>query len=173
MIIRKLKIKLLKLKYGKRIDMKCSNLMRNSSIKISKNGSVYIGNALLNENVFICASDKGSIRIEDGVTINRNSILVAKESIVVGAGSSIGPNVCIYDHDHIVTEDGFSKKDFVTGKIVIGHNVWVAANVTILKGSHIGDNCIIGAGTIIKGNISDNSIVYNERKLHIENIRQS
>jgi acetyltransferase-like isoleucine patch superfamily enzyme len=71
----------------------------------------------------------------------------------------------------VITKDGFSKKEFTTGSVTIGRNVWIAANVTILKGSVIGDNCIIGAGTVVKGNIPENHLVYNERVLHSRPLR--
>lgn len=43
--------------------------------------------------------------------------------------------------------------------IVIGDNVWIAINVVILKGSVIGDNCIISAGSVVKGVFPKNSII--------------
>lgn len=50
--------------------------------------------------------------------------------------------------------------DFVpsSGKVVIGNNVVFGINVTILKGVTIGDNCIIGLGSIITKDIPSNSV---------------
>ena len=121
---------------------------------------------MINDNAFICASG-GVIVISDDVTINRNSIVVAKQKVIVGRGSSIGPNVCIYDHDHKIDKSGFYKADFVMAPVEIGQNVWIAANCTILKGTKIGDNCIIGAGCVVSGEIPDNSLIKQERNLLI------
>ena len=44
-------------------------------------------------------------------------------------------------------------------RIIIGNNCWIASNVVILKGTKIGNNCVIGAGCIVSGIIPDNSIV--------------
>ena len=41
----------------------------------------------------------------------------------------------------------------------IGDNVWIGANVTILKNSVIGDNCVIGAGSVVKGKYHSNTLV--------------
>jgi hypothetical protein len=45
-----------------------------------------------------------------------------------------------------------------SGKVSIGNNVYFGANVTILKGVTIGDNCIIGAGSIVNKNIPSDSV---------------
>lgn len=44
------------------------------------------------------------------------------------------------------------------GKIIIGNNVWFGQNCTILKGVTIGDNCIIGYGSIVVKDIPSNSV---------------
>ena len=51
--------------------------------------------------------------------------------------------------------------DFVpsSGKVSIGNNVYIGRDVTILKGVSIGDNCIIGLGSIVTKDIPDNSVV--------------
>ena len=43
--------------------------------------------------------------------------------------------------------------------VFIGRNVFVGAGCTILPGTHIGNDCIIGAGTVCYGAIPDNSVV--------------
>ena len=51
--------------------------------------------------------------------------------------------------------------------VIIGNNCWIAANVTILKGAVIGDNCVISAGCIVKEYIPPASIVTQERAIKI------
>jgi len=104
------------------------------------------------------------------VSINRNTIIVSREEIFIGKGTSIGPNVCIYDHDHRYNRNGISKKDFVTSPIYIGERCWIGANVIILKGATIGDNCVVGAGTVVRGEIPDCSMVYDKREMLIRQI---
>ena len=45
-----------------------------------------------------------------------------------------------------------------SGKVTIGNNVSFGHNVTVLKGVHIGDNCFIGAGSIVTKDIPANSV---------------
>lgn len=79
---------------------------------------------------------------------------------------TIGENVDINNHFTIMTHD-FSTfvfrnvyHDFVnsSGKVSIGSNIYFGTNVTILKGVMIGDNCIIGAGSLVTHSIPPNSV---------------
>lgn len=49
---------------------------------------------------------------------------------------------------------------YSSSEIIIGDNVWVGANVSILKGAKIGDNCILATGAVVlKGNYPNNSLI--------------
>lgn len=79
---------------------------------------------------------------------------------------SIGSNVDINTYFQILTHDYATKVftnkygDFVSssGKVVIGNNIYFGTNVTVLKGVTIGDNCVIGAGSIVTKSIPANSV---------------
>ena len=135
-----------------------------ASLKVTRGGSLIIGKSLINDNAFVCASG-GKIELEDGVSINRNAVVVSKCLISIGKGSSIGPNVCIYDHNHKIDKNGFYKDEFSSSPVIIGKNVWIAANCTILKGTTIGDNCVIGAGCVVSGVVPPNTLVKPNRSL--------
>lgn len=83
----------------------------------------------------------------------------------------MGPNVLIYDHDHdFRKEEGLKKLKYKTAPVDIGDNVWIGANTIILRGTKIGNNCVIGAGSVIKGCYPDNSIVVQKRNTIITEI---
>ena len=50
---------------------------------------------------------------------------------------------------------------------MIGEKTWIGTGAIILRGSSIGENCIIAAGTVVKGNIPNNSIAKNNREIEI------
>lgn len=87
-------------------------------------------------------------------------------NITIGENVKISREVMILDHDYSVNHvykkmnPSKSKQEDVciTGKIVIGSNTFVGARVTILPNTIIGRNCIIGACSVVKGTIPDNSI---------------
>jgi acetyltransferase-like isoleucine patch superfamily enzyme len=122
-------------------------------------------------NALLAASYGGHLIIGKSVQINRNCILVSKKSITIGNGCSIGPNVCIYDHDHAFGKQGKIPGKFKVGEIVIGNNCWIGTSVIILRDTKIGDNCVIGAGAVIQGNIPSYSLVTADRKLAIIPLR--
>ena len=130
-----------------------------ASLKTYDGGAIRIGRkAAVRKNAEIAAT-KGQIMIGNSCFINRNCMIVAHEKIEIGDGTTIGPNVCIYDHDH----DG--NGGYRSSPVLIGKNVWIGAGCILLKGISIGDNVVIGAGTIVTNSIPSETIAYNEMKL--------
>lgn len=127
-----------------------------SRIRVGSGGSIKLGRKCSFEEGTLLRATGGLISVGNSVYINRNCNLIARDSIVVGNGVTIGPNVCVYDHDHTI---GINKSsDYKTAPVVIGNNVWIGANVIILKGVTIGDGSVIGAGAIITKDIPTNTI---------------
>ena len=92
----------------------------------------------------------GRLKIADGVSIGRWNSIVCHDSIRIGKNTILGPNVLIYDHDHAFNGgNGVEKKRFTTASIEIGDNCWIGANVVILKGTKIGNRCVVGAGCVL------------------------
>lgn len=102
---------------------------------------------------------KGSVlNIGSNVSFNNNCTLTCRGKISIGDDTNIGPNCAIFDHDHDYRSSN-RKGNYKVGSIAIGKNVWIGANVTILKDSAIGDNCVIGAGSVVKGIYCDNTLI--------------
>ena len=65
----------------------------------------------------------------------------------------------IIDTDHGIRANELMRNQKNTvAPIVIGNDVWIAAGCKILKGSHIQDGAVIGAASLVKGEIPRNSI---------------
>ena len=115
----------------------------------------------------------GNITIGKKCFFNNFCSLNAHESISIGDNTMFGENVKIYDHNHrfsdrnkLIKDQGFSNE-----KVVIGANCWIGSNVTILKGTRIGNGCVIGAGAVLSGIIPDNTLVRVSSDLKFEEIR--
>ncbi|MGI0480752.1 acyltransferase [Geminocystis sp. CENA526] len=103
--------------------------------------------------------DKPRIYIGSHTYINRNTFIDATESIIIGEYCGIGPNCYITDHDHgYDAELPPLKQPMVSKPTKIGNNVWIGANVTILKGVSIGDRTIVGAGSVVTKSLPENVI---------------
>ena len=136
----------------------------------TNNGTIKIGIGFVTStNTAFSSLDGGVMTIGERVFVNRNCIFVCREHIVIGNHCIFGPNVCIYDHDHKYGRDGVVR-GYNYGEVIIDNHCWIGANVTILRGSHIGEGSIIGAGCLIKGNIPPHSIVTMERQLKVQEI---
>lgn len=104
--------------------------------------------------------------IEDNVKMNYYCIIVCQDRIKIGEGTEFGPSVYLYDHDHDYKK-GLSAKSseetFKKAPIEIGKHCWIGANTTVLRGTKIGNNVVIGAGCVIKGEIPDGTVVIQKR----------
>lgn len=113
--------------------------------------------------------DDAIVEIGENSFLNSNCIITAHEKIIIGNNVEFGPGVMVFDHDHKFS-DGYKNREFNTDEIVIGNNVWIGAGSIILRGTHIGDNCVIAAGSIIKGNYPPETLVYQKRNTIISSI---
>lgn len=103
----------------------------------------------------------GKITIGRHTFFNNYCSLNCMNRITIGDNCVIGENVKLYDHSHVyhsknvpIADQGFSTKE-----VCIGDNCWIGSNVTILKGTKIGNHCVIGANCLVFGEIPDNTIV--------------
>lgn len=132
------------------------NISIKTDIELGQKASLKIGRGVYTRKYSLLSClDNAILDIGDGVFINRNTIITAKKSIVIGKGVTIGPNTCIYDHDHDVSNRG----QFNCDDIIIEEDVWCGANVTILKGVHIGRGSIIAAGAVVTKSFPAYSVI--------------
>ncbi|WP_297338001.1 acyltransferase [Algoriphagus sp.] len=113
-------------------------------------------NVEIGENVsFTSELDSGSLVLNDKVTIGRSCKLDFSGGIVIQENCLLSENVCVQTHDH-----GLNPKNAPIGKsLVIEKNVWIGMNCLILSNCYsIGENSIVGAGSVVTGNIPPNSI---------------
>lgn len=108
----------------------------------------------------MACSEKGTINIGNNCRINGANIS-AKSSITIGHGSKIACGVQILDYN---AHDVYSKNRAATSlndakPIEIGNNVWIGLGAIILKGTIIGDNSVVAAGSIVKGVFPPYSII--------------
>lgn len=141
-----------------------------ADINVSDGGKIKIGSKSNIEKNSQIRSSGGEIVLGDGVYINRNCNIISHEKIAIGNGVTIGPNVCIYDHDHNYKHGGGSS--YISKKITIGDGVWIGANCIITKGVSIGANSVIAAGTIVTKNVEKDTIIRSRITYAVSNIKE-
>lgn len=159
------KLTFLKIRFGKRLEIKSirQNFKLGTEISVGKGAFLSLGKVGFRTNVHILC-DAGEMYIGKNVVFNRNCIVACRQKIKIGDGCLFGPNVCVYDHDHVYTAEGVSINEFKCSEIIIEDGCWIGAGVIILRGAHIGRNTIIEAGSIVKGIIPSDTIVTTIRK---------
>lgn len=114
---------------------------------------------------------KGKITVGENSSFNYGCMVFSMDSVKIGNGVEFGPNVLIYDHDHdFRTDGGLKKNKYKTGEVIIGDYSWIGANSIILRGTKIGKNCVVAAGSIINGEYPDNSLIIQKRNTTIKHI---
>ena len=100
---------------------------------------------------------------------NFNLMVMDDARIYIGNNVMFGPNVSLMATNHpLIAEertimkypDGHISMSEYAEEIHIGNNVWIAANVVIIGGVHIGDNAVIGAGSVVTKDIPANYLAY-------------
>ncbi len=147
-----------------------NQILLSTEIIQRKQGEIVLGENIFTKKNVALASIAGKLQIGDNVFFNRNNIIVCHDQINIGKNCMFGPNVVIYDHDHKFSKNGIEPSEYNVSPIVIEENCWIGANVTILRGTHIGSSCVIGAGSIVKGDIPPHSLVVSEKQMVIKPI---
>lgn len=119
---------------------------------------------------FVCleVGNGATLKLGNRVFFNINCSIHCGYHIEIGKDTMFGDGVRIFDSNHQYSNYHVEKIAFNYGKISIGKNCWIGANVVILKGVTIGDNVIIGAGAVIHKDIPSNSIVVSKEELIIK-----
>ena len=98
-----------------------------------------------------------NITIGKDVFINACCHFQDHGGVTIGDGCQIGHNVVFATLNH-----GLSPKDRKTtypAPIILGKNVWIGSNATILQGVTIGDNAVVAAGAVVTKDVATNTVV--------------
>jgi acetyltransferase-like isoleucine patch superfamily enzyme len=107
------------------------------------------------------------------------------DMITLGDRVVISSNVIFLTHDYsyttgLIAIDEKPKTDIgILGPIKVGNNVFIGMNSILLPGTSIGDNVIIGAGSVVRGKVPENvvvsgnpAIIVSDIQSHITKIKQ-
>lgn len=141
-------------------------------LEIENRAFLYLlGEINIRRNCSICIREGAIVELGKGVFANEGCKIIARKNIKIGNNVQLGQNVMIFDHDHdFQTEGGIKSGKFRCSDVVIGDNVWIGANTIILRGTQIGNNCVIGAGSVIKGKYPNNMLIIQSRKENIKSM---
>lgn len=140
-----------------------------TEITCERKSTLHIGRILkMHNGAKIRVRKGGTLSIGSHFGMSNGCVVTAYDSITIGNNVMLGPNVLIYDQDHdYKKKGGVSAMGFLTSPIIIGNNVWIGANTLILRGTTIGDNCVVAGGSVIRGDYPANTVIVQKRKTEV------
>lgn len=173
----KILMKMTKVEYGKNLLLKGMPVIFNkggAKLKIGDNVTVkssFLSNlvGLYSRTIIVTRAPGAVIEIGDNVGIS-GATIYARKGIYIGKNTCIGGNCKILDNDFhpINMEDRINLLNDVHGgdsdlipsrEIHIGKNCFLGCNSIILKGTVLGDGCVVGAGAVVSGKFEDNYVI--------------
>lgn len=173
----KLVMKMTKTEYGKDLLLKGVPIIFNkkgAKLKIGEHVTIkssFLSNlvGLYCRTIIVTRSSGAVIEIGNNVGIS-GATIYARKGIYVGDNTCIGGNCKILDNDfHPVEAEtrndllrdckGGDSEQVPSKVIHIGKNCFLGCNSIILKGTVLGDGCVVGAGAVVAGIFEDNCVI--------------
>ena len=157
-----------KIQFGHKIKVGSGfNLMEYATLNALSYDGVEIGNNFtlgkyaIIECTGVLRNVGNSLKIGNNVGINHYCFIGVRGNITIGDNVIFGPRVNIFSENHVfndpdipIKNQGVEKKD-----TIIGNDVWIGANVSIMPGVKIGNGCVIAAGSVVTKDVPDFSVV--------------
>lgn len=99
-----------------------------------------------------------NISVGDYFYSNHGMIITDGAKVTFGDHVFVAPNCVFTTAEHAIDPELRKKGVEIAKPITIGNNVWIGANCTILAGVIIGDNSVIGAGSVVTKSIPENVV---------------
>lgn len=117
-------------------------------------GDIHIGHGAL-----ICVKETGYLKIGSNFAISGTTRIICSDRITIGDNVQFSWDSLVMDSDAHTILDINGNPLLNHKEIKIGSNVWIAANNIVLKGTEIGDNCVVGINSLLNRKYDENNIV--------------
>lgn len=99
-----------------------------------------------------------NIEIGENFFANHNTVILDGGKVVFGDNVFVGPNCGFYTAGHPIDFERRNTGLEYARPITVGDNVWIGAGVHVMPGVRIGNNVVIGGGSVVVKDILDNSM---------------
>ena len=165
----KLVMKATKVEYGKKLELRGMPIIFNKGGKLKIGDNVTINSSFLSNlvglysrTIIVTRTPDAEISVGSNVGIS-GATIYARNKIEIGDNTLIGGNAKILDNDFhpidIEARIADDKSQIASRPIKIGKNCFIGCNSIILKGTELGDGCVVGAGAVVSGRFEDNCVI--------------
>jgi acetyltransferase-like isoleucine patch superfamily enzyme len=104
---------------------------------------------------------EGTLRVGDKVVLGRDNTVNCYLDVEIGDTTIVADWVYVCDFDHVYEDVTVPIKDqgIVKSPVRIGPDCWLGAKATVLRGSVVGEGCVLAAHTVVRGDVPPFSIV--------------
>lgn len=123
-------------------------------LKVRKGGKIIIGNNVhLDFGVRIVVAENFKVEISDGVRIGHSTIINGGCDINISENVAIAGHSLLQASEHVLDRNSAKVvgTEYKRGLISIGKSSWICSHVIIRPNTIIGENCIVGALSLVKG----------------------
>ncbi len=114
----------------------------------------------------------GRLRIGTAVSVGSGTMFHVAHDVTVGARCAFAEYVTVVDTTHIATEpDAAMALGTAAGSVVIGEGCFIAAKVTIPRNSRVGSHCVIGASSVVVGEVPARTFVSGVPARHVKDVQ--
>lgn len=121
---------------------------------------IFKGKALLGHGVKISVENNGTLIFGDNFKLTAETAMVCHDAITFGKNCLVSWDALIMDTDSHSIVNAQGTKNKMTKPVVIGDHVWIGCRTTILKGTTIPSNSVVGAGSVLNITFEIENAIY-------------
>lgn len=133
-----------------------------ATVYIHQGGRILLGRGVrVAKGCVITVLPDAVLELKDGCILNHGAVVYCANEITIGRNSRIAHYCSLIDHDYDFRNQGSTfEASKISSPIMLGDEVWLGANVVVLKGVTIGSKSVVGAHTLVNKSIPEGSLAY-------------
>jgi acetyltransferase-like isoleucine patch superfamily enzyme len=104
---------------------------------------------------------EGTVTIGNKTVFGRDNTINAFLSVSIGSECIISDSIYVCDFDHRINQvdTAIRNQGIIKSPVIIGNDVWIGTKVSVLRGTQLGDGCVVGANSVVKEKVPPLSVV--------------
>lgn len=133
---------------------------KGTRVILGDGASLVVGSGVyLSPGCVIRVDDGATLVLENDVYMNEGCRVTVVEAARIGAGTLFGPNVQIYDHDHVFDWRGV-RSELLHAPVSIGRHCWLCADTVVTRGCTIADCSLVSASSVVTHDLPVEGALY-------------